>query len=81
MSLTISSHDLFMAYAEDAGNWSGMPLVGGNVPATKEAAGNLTDLKRKGFITTFQDAGEAWICFTDAGIAYAEKHGCDLSWI
>ena len=74
-TLTPASHELFMAYAEDAGNWSGTPLVGGNVPATKEATGNLTDLKRKGLLTTWEDVNEVWIRFTDEGVAYAAQHG------
>jgi hypothetical protein len=75
--LTTASHDLFIAYADDAGNWSGTPLVGGNVPASKEATGNLTDLKRKGLLETFEDDGEVWVRFTDAGVAYATQHGVE----
>jgi hypothetical protein len=31
MNLTEQSKALFLAYAKDAGNWGGTPLVGGNV--------------------------------------------------
>ena len=81
LTLTPESHAVFMAYADDAGNWSGTPLVGGNVGGSKQERGNLTDLKRKGLIDTYTDEGCVWINFTDAGIAYATKHGTDLTWI
>lgn len=80
-TLTTASHELFIAYAQDADNWSGTPLVGGNVGGTKEDRGNLTDLKRKGLITTSEDDGATWIWFTPAGVEYAKTHGVDLSWI
>ena len=75
MNITETSKSLFLAYARDAGNWSGQPLVGGNVGGTKEQRGNLTQLKRAGLITTFRDEGCDWIQFTDAGKAFAAEHG------
>lgn len=76
-TITEASLDLFLDYAADAGNWSGMPLVGGNVGGTKEERGNLTQLKKAGLITTMDDDG-VWIIFTDAGRELAAKHGIEL---
>jgi hypothetical protein len=72
--LTKRSAELFRLYAEDAANWSGMPLVGGNIGGSKADRGNLTHLKRAGLITTSIDEGNTWISFTAAGHAYA----CEL---
>ncbi len=60
---------LFVLYAEDAGNWGGTPLVGGNVEllSLKQDRGLLTNLKRAGLITTFRAEGEMWVEFTAAG--------------
>lgn len=77
--LTETSLKLFIAYAKDAGNWSGQPLVGGNVGGSKEDRGNLTQLKRQGYIQTFTDEGDAFIVFTEKGKALAAEHGIDLS--
>jgi hypothetical protein len=77
-SLTDSSRELFLGLAEDAGNWSGTPLV------TVDAAGrgNLTHLKRLGLVTTFADEdGCVFAEFTEAGVALAAEHGIDLGWI
>jgi len=76
--ITQTSLDLFLAYARDAGNWSGTPLVGGNVGGSKEDRGNLTQLKRAGLITTDKSDGETWVNFTTAGIALAAKHGIEI---
>ena len=73
--ITARSLALFLAYAKDAGNWSGTPLVGGNVESGPEERGNLTQLKRAGLITTHVDEGNAWIRFTPAGKALALAHG------
>lgn len=75
MDITRQSLALFLDYAHDAGNWSGTPLVGGNVGGTAADRGNLTQLKRAGLITTFKDDGHTWIGFTDDGIALAAEHG------
>ena len=85
-TMTPTTLALFLAYAADAGNWSGQPLVGGNVGGTKEERGNLTQMKKAGLITTFdtKEPGSpkcTWIDFTEAGKAFAAEHGVDLSWI
>ena len=76
--ITPESMRVFLQYAFDAGNWSGQPLVGGNVGGSKEERGNLTQLKRAGLITTFSDDG-LWISFTKSGQDVAKSAGIDLS--
>jgi hypothetical protein len=78
MKITEQSKALFVAYAEDAGNWSGQPMVGGNVGGSKEDCGNLTQLKKAGLLTTFESDGLMWIDFTDAGRAYAAELGISI---
>ena len=77
VEITEKSRDVFIAYAKDAGNWSGTPLVGGNVGGSKEERGNLTQLKRAGLITTFEDDG-TWITFTELGKKFAAIYGVEL---
>lgn len=79
--LTAASLDLFLAYAEDAGNWAGNPWVDGNVTLGADGRGNLTDLKRKGLLETGSDGRDAYIVFTAAGVALAAEHNIDLSWV
>jgi hypothetical protein len=74
-----TSLELFLAFARDAGNWSGTPMVGGNVRSSKELRGNLTQLKRAKLLTTFDSDGERFVSFTEAGIALAAQHGVDIS--
>lgn len=76
--ITDTSLELFLDYARDAGNWSGTPLIGGNVGGAKEERGNLTQLKKAGLITTFEWEGNKWIDFTDAGHALAAEHGVEI---
>ena len=87
MDITEKSLELFLKYAEDAGNWSGTPLVGygGNVSSSREAAraerGNLIQLKQAGLITTFVDEERkdlTWLSFTAAGRALAKEHGIEV---
>jgi hypothetical protein len=75
---TPASLELFLSLANDAANWSGIPLLGGNVATDKQLRGNLTDLKKKGLLTTFKDEGEIWVHFTEAGKALAAEHGISL---
>lgn len=78
INLTKTSLDVFVAYAEDADNWSGMPLVGGNVGGSKEERGNLTQLKKAGLIETTYEEGHTWIIFTDMGVEYAAALGITI---
>jgi len=73
--ITDKSKSLFLAYANDAGNWSGTPLVGGNVGGSKEDRGNLTQLKVAGLIETWNDEGHTWLRFTEAGVKFAAENG------
>lgn len=72
--LTPASLALFLDLARDADNWSGTPLI----DVTDAERGNLTDLKVKGLLTTFEDRGDAFAVFTDAGNALAAEHGIEL---
>jgi hypothetical protein len=80
-TITDRSLKLFMDFANDAGNWGGEPLIGGNVGGSKEDNGNLTQLKRAGLIETFENRG-TFIRFTDEGEALAAENGVDYfkSW-
>ena len=78
MKITDESMRVFLAYAADACNWSGTPMIGGNVGGSKEERGNLTQLKRAKLITTFRDGGNDWLNFTDAGIALAAQHNITI---
>lgn len=77
--LTSGSLDLFLALARDADNWSGHPLFGGNVGHGKANKGHLTDLKKRGLVTTQDDErGDSFVTFTEAGEALAERHGIEI---
>lgn len=76
--ITQTSLQVFLAYANDAGNWSGTPCIGGNVGGSKEERGNLTQLKRAGLIRTFRSDGCDWIEFTAAGYDLAKENGINL---
>ena len=73
-NISKDSLNLFIALASDADNWNGQPLI----DITKEQRGNLSDLKKKGLITTFRDDGCDWADFTDDGIALAAEHGINV---
>lgn len=76
--ITRESMRVFLDYAKDAGNWSGTPMVGGNVGGTKEERGNLTQLKQAGLITTFVYNGLTWVDFTTEGKALAARLGAPI---
>lgn len=78
IQLTEASQQLFDLIIEDAPNWSGTPLLGGNFDTDEHTNGNLTDLKVKGLITTFEESEPGrpalvWIDVTDLGLEYAGK--------
>jgi len=83
MEITAASLSLFLALANDAGNWSGNPLFGakGNVGDQKRDQGNLTQLKQAGLLTTDYDdeEGLVWVHFTKSGAQLAATHGIDLA--
>ena len=84
--LTTASLALFADFCEDAQNWGGKPLVNGNVSVDKARQGNLTDLKMKGLLNTYEDADKDsygnplfWVVFTDFGRAFAESQGITIT--
>jgi hypothetical protein len=78
IKITDRSLQIFLEYAKDADNWSGTPPIGLNVSSSKEDRGNITQLKRANLITTFNQDGESWIQFTEAGKALAKEHGIEV---
>lgn len=75
-NLTEGTLALFVAYANDAGNWGGTPLVGGNVKQGPKENSHLTDLKKAGLVYTDLDGDRkdlVWLYFTDKGRALAES--------
>jgi hypothetical protein len=79
IDITPKSREVFLAYADDAENWNGMPLVGGNVGGSKEERGNLTQLKQAGLIETDKcKDGHLWVMFTDLGKQFAAENGIEL---
>jgi hypothetical protein len=78
LKITYTSFEVFMAYARDAGNWSGTPCIGGNVGGSKEERGNLTQLKRAGLIQTFKSDRCDFVEFTPAGRAFALEMGITI---
>ncbi len=79
--LTEQEYDLFWAYANDAGNWSGSPMVGGNVNHKKAHDGLLSSLKTKGYIYTEKDTDNpriTWMHFTSKGEKLCEEIGFPL---
>ena len=78
-NITDASLALFKEFAEDAANWNGEPLVGGNVQVTAETRGNLTQIKKAGLVTTDKDEdGNLWLQFTPTGVALAAEMG--ITW-
>lgn len=71
--------DFFKEYAQDAGNWGGSPLVGGNIPTTPQDKGYITDLKKKGYINTWQETKALiWMEFTEKGKELAAIFGIEI---
>jgi hypothetical protein len=67
VDLTPGSARLLEALWRDRGNWSGMPLFGGNVGGDPASLGHLTDLKKKGYVETevdYEDPSLSWVIFT-----------------
>lgn len=75
--VTADSLALFLALADDAPNWSGEPMIGpgANVETNQADKGRLTELKRKGLVTTYADRGDTFVQFTEAGCELAARYG------
>lgn len=69
--ITPKSLALFIMFADDAGNWSGTPLVS----LTAAQRGNLVQLKKAGLVRTFESDDQTWLAFTALGYELA----CDQS--
>lgn len=72
-TLTPATEALFRALVDDAGDWSGTPIV----EVTRSQKGNLTDLKEKGLLTTQADRGTVFAYFTAKGVELAKSLGLD----
>lgn len=79
-AITEGTKALFVALVKDAGNWSGMPLFGGNVGGSPASKGHLTHLKKFDLLYTEEDYDEmlSWVIFTDLGLAYASFLGMEI---
>ena len=82
--LTTSKNDAttkrFLAYAADADNWGGTPLVGGNVGGEPADKGFIVNMKKRGWISTFDEKGPrgdtlVWMEFTDLGKTIMADNG------
>lgn len=78
VNITAETLRQFLAYAADAANWSGVPLVDGNVGFGTAGRGNLTQMKKAGLLLTTVEEGSTWIHFQDRGIALAKQNGIDI---
>lgn len=65
----------FLEYAYDAGNWGGTPLVGGNVGGEPADKGFIVNMKKRGWISTWEDCERSpsgdiliWMEIEDAGL-------------
>lgn len=76
--LTERSLELFLDYARDAVNWGGHPPIGERVGGGREDQGNLTQMKRAGYITTHKQGPYILITFTEKGRALAAEHGIEI---
>lgn len=69
---TTATEDLFRDFAYWANEFGGNPWV----EITKEQRGNLSDLKRRGLLTTAEyEPGESYVIFTPEGKKLAEELG------
>jgi hypothetical protein len=76
LKLSPASHEVFMLYANDADNWSGLPWVSvGNVDLTGQQRGNLADLVKKDLVLIQDMDGQTYVRFTSSGKQYAEAQG------
>jgi hypothetical protein len=72
-TLTEDSAKLFTAVVKDLMNWGDTTPCFNHL--TAQTRGNLTDLKKRGLVTTFKSDGEEWIELTPAGVAHAMEIG------
>ena len=82
IELSPNALNLFRLYWQDAGNWSGTPMLNGNVSllGAKEDRGLITHLKMAGLIKTFASDGCSFLSFTPAGVAFGASIGLEGWW-
>ena len=80
--LTVTSAKLLTDLIVDAPNWAGMPHLGSSTVTGTALKGNVTDLKKKGYIETDFDEGCTWVIFTEKAADFAAANGmagnCEL---
>lgn len=74
IEMTPKTEGLWRSIVGDLGNWGGDCTPCYN-HLTKELRGNLTDLKKRGFVKTFFSNGEEWIILTETGTQLAKEQG------
>lgn len=79
VGLPVGSATALLAFAKDAGNWGGNPLVGGNVDFGRSNPGYITKLVAAGYVITTEDDGDVYLHFTPAGIDAALALGAPES--
>lgn len=77
ITLTPESFALFRRIVADAKNWENSPML----DISKKEAGNLTDLKRKNLLHTFESDDLEWVVFdfvavTVNGVRFANDGDC-----
>jgi hypothetical protein len=70
---------LFIAYAKDAANWNGTPLLGGNIELGTAESMQMVYLLHHDLITTFNDDGHVWVAFTESGKRLAAEMGITIN--
>jgi hypothetical protein len=70
---TAASAKLFRDIVTDLPNWTGVTPCFNHI--TSALRGNLTDLKKRGLVTTFRSDGDEWIELTAAGEKHAHALG------
>ena len=79
ISITAATLARFLAYAADAADWSGTPLVGGNVGGEPADKGYIVNMKKLGLVSTWTcDRGDVWMAFEPAGVQLAAEHGITI---
>lgn len=69
--------EYFTRLVNDAGNWSGTPMIDHLGSEGQKQDGYLTNLKRLGLVQTFTDRGVSFARFTPAGRAFMKQLGYD----
>lgn len=85
--LTNEVKAFFKELIEDAGNWSGCPMFGGNVGGDQASKGYLVNLKKAGIVTTEKDEENKkiqWVNFTlkayELGLEVGAKMDAAIFW-